>query len=644
MPIVPVAQNLQPILQPTCDETHSVLRPSWRIVTHSTRWPSRSSTTALVVAPFAALTRRSTRVHSGTVAPSTAARSAAARARVKSASHGSWKRSQLVASSAAPSPRAASSRIRAAAARQSAAACVRLISCASSSAKSASSSQIDGGPRSAKGAACPALWVGDEKSNQGQQGALQKQVQRVCSRRECAHEKMRACIALLLVAAAADECGFDAGSPSRSSADDGLAVAISTGDSDAALRLVNAVAAHMGGRAARGPPRRLLGRDARRAPPRRARVPVRARRAAHRQRERGAALARADVGARGARAPRGARWLVSTEEDTFWDLDAARALIDARDAAARARRRRRRRLRRRRRRGRRRRWRRWGSYGLSSCSTARCSRSSRTTRCSTAVRSELVSLLHGGASGRDRGRGASGRGARGRRRRRRMARAAGAMRPRRPARAPPEARRGVQQRPPPQLLRGIVPCARPASPSRPRSTRAHAGGPGRPGAAAASRRAALFFANPGRARARATRSRAPTTAGARCSTGPRACGATSASSRGTTPRASTCARCRSGGGSGRARRIEVEQSAAHVATAAFRTTAKGSERRRLELFARARIHDHRNAKAAFVLGLSPRTKMTQHGFQLCIALPFLVLDVGGFASSSCVAPLRRAHV
>ena len=44
-----------------------------------------------------------------------------------------------------------------AAARQSAAACVRLISCASSSAKSASSSQIDGGPRSAKGRRLPGI-------------------------------------------------------------------------------------------------------------------------------------------------------------------------------------------------------------------------------------------------------------------------------------------------------------------------------------------------------------------------------------------------------------------------------------------------------------------------------------------------------
>ena len=48
-----------------------------------------------------------------------------------------------------------------------------------------------------------------------------------------------ACLALLLVAAA-DECGIDPGAPSRSSAEDILAVGISTGDSDAALRLVNA--------------------------------------------------------------------------------------------------------------------------------------------------------------------------------------------------------------------------------------------------------------------------------------------------------------------------------------------------------------------------------------------------------------------
>ena len=70
-PMVPVAQKLQPILQPTCELTHSVVRGSpatrravlapWRITTVSTRSPSCSSTSSLVTAPSPEVTALTTR-------------------------------------------------------------------------------------------------------------------------------------------------------------------------------------------------------------------------------------------------------------------------------------------------------------------------------------------------------------------------------------------------------------------------------------------------------------------------------------------------------------------------------------------------------------------------------------------------------
>ena len=47
MPIVPVAQKEHPIAQPTCDETHTVVRFPWRINTVSTRRLSESATARL---------------------------------------------------------------------------------------------------------------------------------------------------------------------------------------------------------------------------------------------------------------------------------------------------------------------------------------------------------------------------------------------------------------------------------------------------------------------------------------------------------------------------------------------------------------------------------------------------------------------
>ena len=47
--IVPVAQNWQPMAQPICEDTQTVVRDLWRMATLSTRWPSRSSMTSFVV-------------------------------------------------------------------------------------------------------------------------------------------------------------------------------------------------------------------------------------------------------------------------------------------------------------------------------------------------------------------------------------------------------------------------------------------------------------------------------------------------------------------------------------------------------------------------------------------------------------------
>ena len=47
--IVPVAQNWQPIAQPICEDTQTVVRDLWRMATLSTRWPSLSSMTSFVV-------------------------------------------------------------------------------------------------------------------------------------------------------------------------------------------------------------------------------------------------------------------------------------------------------------------------------------------------------------------------------------------------------------------------------------------------------------------------------------------------------------------------------------------------------------------------------------------------------------------
>jgi hypothetical protein len=60
MPFVPVAQKEHPIFgQPTCDETHIVVRFPWRIKTVSTRRLSESATA--VVAPSADSSRASMR-------------------------------------------------------------------------------------------------------------------------------------------------------------------------------------------------------------------------------------------------------------------------------------------------------------------------------------------------------------------------------------------------------------------------------------------------------------------------------------------------------------------------------------------------------------------------------------------------------
>jgi hypothetical protein len=60
MPFVPVAQKEHPIFaQPTCDETHIVVRFPWRINTVSTRRLSESATA--VVAPSADSSRASMR-------------------------------------------------------------------------------------------------------------------------------------------------------------------------------------------------------------------------------------------------------------------------------------------------------------------------------------------------------------------------------------------------------------------------------------------------------------------------------------------------------------------------------------------------------------------------------------------------------
>ena len=60
-PSVPVAQNVHPILHPTCEETHSVFRPpSCRMSTDSTRWPSCSFTTNFAVVPSPEVATEST--------------------------------------------------------------------------------------------------------------------------------------------------------------------------------------------------------------------------------------------------------------------------------------------------------------------------------------------------------------------------------------------------------------------------------------------------------------------------------------------------------------------------------------------------------------------------------------------------------
>ena len=48
-PLVPVAQNVQPMAHPTCEETHRVARVPWRMITASTLSPSCKFTRSLVV-------------------------------------------------------------------------------------------------------------------------------------------------------------------------------------------------------------------------------------------------------------------------------------------------------------------------------------------------------------------------------------------------------------------------------------------------------------------------------------------------------------------------------------------------------------------------------------------------------------------
>ena len=63
-PAWPVAQNGQFIPQPACDETHSVIRPGYRISTDSTSAPSCSFHRNLIVSPLSVSSRR-TSVSSG---------------------------------------------------------------------------------------------------------------------------------------------------------------------------------------------------------------------------------------------------------------------------------------------------------------------------------------------------------------------------------------------------------------------------------------------------------------------------------------------------------------------------------------------------------------------------------------------------
>ena len=69
-PSVPVAQNVHPILHPTCDDTHSVVRPLACRITHaSTRCPSRNSTIIFFVEPSADVFSCATRVTKRANAP-----------------------------------------------------------------------------------------------------------------------------------------------------------------------------------------------------------------------------------------------------------------------------------------------------------------------------------------------------------------------------------------------------------------------------------------------------------------------------------------------------------------------------------------------------------------------------------------------
>ena len=56
-PSLPVAQNGQPMPQPTCEEMHSVVRVGYRISTDSMREPSNSFHKVLMVVPSSATWR-----------------------------------------------------------------------------------------------------------------------------------------------------------------------------------------------------------------------------------------------------------------------------------------------------------------------------------------------------------------------------------------------------------------------------------------------------------------------------------------------------------------------------------------------------------------------------------------------------------